>query len=184
MRRPIDFGYHFKALGTLGTFGFWALALVVPEVMGLLFICVFMGIILLSWHQKVTGKLLDNLFKQHVMPSAHLNTDESPLYTKIGKEFASHETVNHSAEEYARHNKKTGRTVTTNTVEGYFGNSKRSLDGTHHYVSGKHLPLYFAELDHKYNMRKASDGERTDEGIKRIEGKRLMLRLPLKKAGG
>lgn len=127
---------------------------------------------------KVTGEALDNLLKQHIMPSAHLNTDESPLYTKLGRDFASHETVNHSAEEYVRHNKETGQTATTNTVEGYFGNSKRSLDGTHHHVSGKHIPLYMAELDHKYNTREISDGARTAVGIRKIEGKRLMLRNP------
>lgn len=38
--------------------------------------------------------------------------------------------------------------------------------------------LYFAELDHKYNTRKLTDGERTVIGIKGIEGKRLMLRTP------
>ena len=114
--------------------------------------------------------------RQHIMPAAHLNTDESPLYKKLGKDFASHETVNHSVEEYVRHNKKTGRTATTNTVEGFFGNSKRSLDGTHHHVSGRHLPLYLAELDHKYNTRKISDGARTVVGIRGIEGKRLRYR--------
>jgi hypothetical protein len=31
-----------------------------------------------------------------------LHTDESRLYTKVGAHFATHETVNHSAKEYAR----------------------------------------------------------------------------------
>lgn len=64
----------------------------------------------------------------------------------------------------------------TNTVEGFFGNSKRSLDGTHHQVSRQHLHLYVAELDFKYNTRKETDGERTSQGIRRIEGKRLIYR--------
>ena len=88
---------------------------------------------------KVTGDALGKLLKQHVAKSAHLNTDESPLYKKSGKTFASHDTVNHSIEEYAR-NDKSGRLATTNTAEGFFGNSKRSLDGTHHHVSGQHIP--------------------------------------------
>jgi len=33
-------------------------------------------------------------------------------------------------------------------------------------------------LDHKYNTRKLTDGERTLIGIRRMEGKRLMLRRP------
>jgi transposase-like protein len=31
-----------------------------------------------------------------------LHTDESSLYTKLGKEYASHDTVNHSGKEYVR----------------------------------------------------------------------------------
>ncbi len=126
--------------------------------------------------ERVNGKVIATLLKCHVAEGAHLNTDESPLYTKVGKDFASHSTVNHSAEEYGRFDADSGRNVTTNTVEGFFGNSKRSLDGTHHQVSRQHLHLYAAELDFKYNTRKETDGERTTQGIRRMEGKRLMYR--------
>ncbi len=126
----------------------------------------------------VNSKGIEALLETHVAPEAHLNTDESPLYTKAGERFASHETVNHSKEEYARRDSSSGRTVTTNTVEGFFGNSKRSIDGTHHHVSRQHLHLYAAELDFKYNTRKVTDGERTAQGIRRIEGKRLMMYRP------
>lgn len=54
--------------------------------------------------------------------------------------------------------------------------------GTHHNISHKHTGLYFAELDHKYNTRKMTDGERTVVGIRRMEGKRLMLHAPKRKA--
>jgi transposase-like protein len=126
---------------------------------------------------KVTGAMLGRLLKKHVAESAHLNTDESPLYKKAGKQFASHDTVNHNQEEYVRHD-NSGRLATTNTAEGFFGNSKRSLDGTHHHVSRKYLPFYLAELDFKYNTRKMTDGARTANCIPKIVGKRLMLRKP------
>ena len=72
-------------------------------------------------------------------------------YNKPGQRFASHFRVNHSQKEYAYFDYRAGRrTVTTNTGEGFFGNSKRSLDGTHHNVSPQHLYLYVAELDFKY----------------------------------
>ena len=54
-----------------------------------------------------------------------------------------------------------GGRASTNTAEGFFGDTKRSLDGTHHQVSAKHLPLYLAELDYKYNTREETDGART-----------------------
>lgn len=126
--------------------------------------------------KRVNSMVIDTLLKRHVADEAHLNTDESPLYNKAGKRFASHARVNHSAEEYGYYDYRSGRTVTTNTVEGFFGNSKRSLDGTHHHVSRQHLNLYTAELDFKYNTRKETDGRRTTLGIGRIEGKRLMYR--------
>jgi hypothetical protein len=126
----------------------------------------------------VTGTAITALLKEHTAESTILNTDESPLYRKVGRTFAGHDTVNHGEEEYARFDGKTGRLATTNTVEGFFGNSKRSLDGTHHHISRKHTDLYLAELDHKYNTRKVTDGERTVLGIKGMEGKRLMLRTP------
>ena len=124
---------------------------------------------------QVSGKKITKILKRHVALTACLNTDESPVYTKAGKSFTSHDTVNHKAEEYARVD-RSGRLATTNTVEGFFGNSKRSLDGTHHQISSKHTGLYFAELDYKYNTRQVSDGERTVKGIRKMEGKRLTLK--------
>lgn len=126
----------------------------------------------------VTGKAITRLLREQVASTANLNTDESPVYTAAGKGFASHDTVNHSVEEYSRMDAASGRKATTNTVEGFFGNSKRSIDGTHHSISHKHANLYLAELDHKYNTRKMTDGQRTVVGIQRMEGKRLMLHTP------
>ena len=126
----------------------------------------------------VNGKEITKLLKQHVALESTLNTDESRLYKKVGKEFSAHDVVNHSNKEYARFDAGTGRLATTNAVEGFFGNSKRAIDGTHHHISKKHTGLYFAELDYKYNTRKATDGARTVQGIQSMTGKRLMLRHP------
>jgi transposase-like protein len=132
--------------------------------------------------EMVTGEAVTQLLREQVDQGAHLNTDESALYAKVGKDFSSHDTVNHSVEEYARQD-ESGRLATTNTVEGFFGNSKRSIDGTHHSISRRYTGLYFAELDHKYNTRKMTDGQRTVVGIRRMEGKRLMYRAPQRKVG-
>lgn len=68
---------------------------------------------------KLTGEMLDRILKQHISRDAHLNTDESPLYKKPGKDFASHGTVNHGEEEYARHEQ--GRLVTTTAIPKIVG---------------------------------------------------------------
>lgn len=62
-----------------------------------------------------------------------LVTDSFPVYDKPGQEFAEHHTVDHGAKEYARTDGAVR--VHSNTVEGYFSQLKRSLDGTYHHVS-------------------------------------------------
>lgn len=128
--------------------------------------------------ENLASATLGRILKRHISRDAQLHTDESHLYRKHGERFAAHSTVNHGEEEYARY--EDGTLVTTNTVEGFFGNTKRSIDGTHHQVSRKHLPLYLAEVDYKYNTREMTDGARTAGGIPKIVGKRLMLRRPAK----
>jgi transposase-like protein len=122
--------------------------------------------------EKVDSANIKAMLKEHVQTSANLVTDESKPYPTAARDFASHQTVNHSIQEYARGE------VHTNTVEGYFSLIKRGIIGTFHSVSKKHLPLYLAEFDHRYNHRKVSDGERTLEGLAKIEGKRLVYREP------
>jgi hypothetical protein len=97
-------------------------------------------------------------------------TDGSPVYTAPGQVFASHETVNHSEGEYVRGD------AHSNTVENYFSQLKRSIDGTHHHVSHRHLDRYLAEFDFRYNSRKEKDGERTVKAIRQTTGRRLMYR--------
>lgn len=99
-----------------------------------------------------------------------LMTDEAKVYPKIGKNFAKHETVNHSKGEYAR------AEVTTNTVEGYFSVFKRGMRGTYQQCGEKHLQRYLAEFDFRYSNRAAlgvCDVERTVRALKGVSGKRL-----------
>jgi len=53
--------------------------------------------------------------------------------------------INHSLSKYVRGN------IHTNTIAGYFSIFKRSIYGTYHYVSAKHLKRYLAEFDFRYN---------------------------------
>jgi len=96
-------------------------------------------------------------------------------YTEPGRDFASHEIVNHGAGEYVRGD------VYTNTAEGYFSQLKRSIDGTHHHVSERHLGRYLGEFDFRYNTRKMKDGERTKQAIEQTAGRRLTYREPTEK---
>lgn len=75
-------------------------------------------------------------------------TDELPAYKGIEDADTRHETVNHSAEEWVN-----GK-VHTNTVEGVWSLFKRSIVGSYHKVSTKHMNAYLDELEWRFNNRK------------------------------
>jgi transposase-like protein len=108
----------------------------------------------------------------HADRKSALMTDEGGQYFHVGKEFARHETINHSADEYVRGD------AYTNTAECRFSLMKRAVYGAHHSISEAHLPRYLAEWDFKWNTRKMKDGERAARALKGAEGKRLTYRQP------
>jgi transposase-like protein len=96
-----------------------------------------------------------------------LHTDESRVYWPVGAQFESHETVNHSQGEYVLGN------VSTNRAEGFFGQLKRSIDGTHHHVSPEHLHRYVNEFAFRYSTCKLDDGVRLQRMVDQAAGRRL-----------
>lgn len=113
------------------------------------------------------------IVNQNVLKETRLHTDESRLYTGADQHFASHETVKHSAKEYARGD------VHTNSAEGYFSIFKRGMTGVYQHCAEKHLHRYLAEYDFRYNTRSKlgiEDGERAALAIKNATGKRLTYR--------
>jgi len=126
-----------------------------------------------SFHvPNVTGKTLKSILKSQISSDANLMTDEAKQYVKIGREFASHESVHHGRGEYVRGN------AHTNTVEGFFSILKRGLVGTFHHVGEQHLQRYVTEFDFRYNHRASlgvSDIQRAEVLLKNISGKRLTL---------
>ena len=116
----------------------------------------------------VTGKTLKAAIRQVVDPRARIISDENSAYNGIGKEFSGgHESVCHSAKEYARGD------VNTNTAESSFALVKRGIVGVYHNVSKDYLHRYLWQFDFMWNSRKMNDGERTISAIKSAEGKRL-----------
>ena len=131
-----------------------------------------------SFHVKnATAKTLRETAVKIASRKSYLMTDENAAYTKLGKEFDGHGTVNHSANEYAR----LGGFVHVNSAENYFSIFKRGVIGTFHHISEQHLHRYLAEFDFRYNNRSGlgvEDIERADRALKGIEGKRLTYRQP------
>jgi len=114
------------------------------------------------------------IIQANVAREAQIMTDEWSAYGEIGRGFASHDTVNHKREEYAR--REGERLVTTNTVEGYYSIFKRGMKGIYQHCVEKHLHRYLAEFDLRYSNRArlgVNDVARADRALKGIVGKRL-----------
>ena len=126
-----------------------------------------------SFHVPVAGQyIVQEIVKKNIARESRLHTDESRLYYDMDEHF-THETVKHTAGEYARGD------VTTNSVEGYFSIFKRGMKGVYQHCDEKHLHRYLAEFDFRYNTRAKlgiEDGERAALAIKNATGKRLTYR--------
>jgi transposase-like protein len=129
-----------------------------------------------SFHiPSATKESVSKIVRENVAKESRLHTDESRLYTKVGGEFAAHETVTHSAKEYVRGD------VHTNSAEGFFGLFKKGMKGVYQHCGEKHLHRYLAEFDFRYNHRVRlgfDDRARTHAAVKGAEGKRLTYNQP------
>jgi transposase-like protein len=130
--------------------------------------------------EDLTTDTMARVLLQNADRKSRLMTDEGTS-PSIGLLFAKHETVKHSAREYARGD------VTTNTVEGFFSIFKRGMRGVYQHCSEKHLHRYVAEFDFRYSNRVAlgiDDQMRSSRALKGAIGKRLTYRNPHVTAAG
>ena len=91
--------------------------------------------------------VIDKLKEGISVDASLVCSDESQLYKRMPKNITRHEIVNHSEKEYVRGEVHTG------TIDGYWGLLKRSLIGSFHRVSIKHLHRYLSECEFKWNNR-------------------------------
>lgn len=130
----------------------------------------------------------------NISKEGRLMTDTAPVYKKMFTDFAGHDTIDHSKDQYVRYwNEVTDKkrpdgkpvvdttVITTNTIESYFSVFKRGMRGTYQHCSEKHLHRYLAEFDFRHNNRAAlgvNDTDRANKLAKGIVGKRLTYRRP------
>jgi transposase-like protein len=74
-------------------------------------------------------------------------TDQAGVYRGIADENTRHESVDHSADEWVRGD------VTTNGIESAWSLLKRSIVGSYHQLSAKHLQAYADEFAFRFNNR-------------------------------
>ncbi|MGQ0612247.1 MAG: IS1595 family transposase [Planctomycetaceae bacterium] len=107
-----------------------------------------MGTVRLKVVKNRRRKTLHGFAKEHIADEARaINTDDWSPYQGIGDEDTAHHVINHSAGQYV-----TGD-VHTQTIESVWSLFKRSVVGTYHKLSAKHLPAYLDEMEFRFNNR-------------------------------
>jgi transposase-like protein len=102
-------------------------------------------------------------------PLATIHTDENPSYKDLPLHGIDHKSVNHSADEWVRAD------VHTNNVESVWSLFKRSVVGSYHHLSVKHMGAYLDEIAFKHDNRHNAFLFR-DTILKLIEAKAVPFR--------
>ncbi|MCA1832766.1 MAG: IS1595 family transposase [Actinobacteria bacterium] len=97
------------------------------------------------------GDLLPHV-QTKVLPGSMVFTDEWGAYERLGKMGYSHSRVHHSSKVYV------SGTVHTQSIEGFWGNTKRGIRGVYHGVSQEYLQDYLDEYVFRYNHRGTPGG--------------------------
>lgn len=96
----------------------------------------------------VRKKTIREFVDETISPDAQaIYTDELRSYIGIDTDTRRHETVRHSADEWVVGD------VHINSVEGVWSLFKRSIVGSFHKMSAKHMDRYLEELEWRFNNR-------------------------------
>jgi transposase-like protein len=99
--------------------------------------------------QNANRETLHQFIKEHAAPDTEIIiTDENPAYLGIGDHDTKHTTVNHKKKQWVK-----GDNIHTNGIENKWSLLKRSIIGTYHKISDKHLDAYLDELEWRINNR-------------------------------
>lgn len=128
-------------------------------------------IVVLGMVNRETGKVKATKVvdgqKEHLLPKINLSvkqgstiiTDTYQAYKGLKKRY-KHKSVKHSAGEYVRTEAQTAFKIHTNTIEGFWSIVKRTINGTHHWISKKHINNYLNEMSFRYDTRYFDNNER------------------------
>lgn len=126
--------------------------------------------------EKISVASLTPILIENIAAEANLLTDDAGQYRHMHRHFASHATTAHTKGRYVD---RENPTIHTNTVEGSFSIFKRGMKGVYQHCGERHLHRYLAEFEFRYSYREANgfdDGERTQQAMRGIVGKRLTYR--------
>jgi hypothetical protein len=96
--------------------------------------------------------------------AALLSTDTGAVFQTV-EGYPQHQMVNHKQGEFRRGD------VHTNTIESVWALLKRQINGTHHWVSPKHLQQYVSEMSWRMSRRELTGEERINALFADVEGR-------------
>lgn len=111
-----------------------------------------------------SGAELVPFVERHTTPETRVYADEYPAYNALQRRV---ETVAHSRGEYVRDD------VSTNGIESFWAEVKRSYNGTHHWWSRKHLARYIHERVWYHNTRRLDVIDVMADIARRLVGRSL-----------
>jgi transposase-like protein len=88
------------------------------------------------------------MMRKYVREGARIATDEGREFMDLQSWGYCHEAVNHLKKEWVRDD------THTNTIESFWAALKRGINGTHIWVSPKHLQKYLYEFEFRHNLRR------------------------------
>ena len=104
------------------------------------------------------------IVKETIIEGAEIVTDEWKAYKGLHKTYV-HEIVKHSTKQFV-----VGM-AHTNTIEGFWSQFKRGIDGIYHWVSVKHLQTYVDEFTLRYNTRRFTANMRFNHVLSNMDGR-------------
>jgi len=107
------------------------------------------------------GNTLSPIIRQIVKPDSRIFTDEFIGYKSLYDSEYTHAIVHHNAKEFVVGD------AYTNSIEGFWGQLKRSIFGIYHFVSAKYLQRYVDEAVFRYNTREDKESVRFMEMFRR-----------------
>jgi transposase-like protein len=106
------------------------------------------GPIRLKVQKRVNKQTASAFLKEHTdAETERIFTDTHPTYEGVDFGSAQHESVDHKAEEWVRGD------VHTNSIESVWSLFKRSVVGSYHQLSEKHLQAYLDEFAWRFDRR-------------------------------
>jgi len=103
-----------------------------------------------------SSSTLQPVINANVAKGSTLVSDEWCGYIGLNSTY-DHRIIDHTKKQYVDEQGNT-----TNTLEGFWTQFKRSYMATYHYMSKKHLQAYSNEIAFRYNTRTMKDGGRVN----------------------